>query len=64
MITKEMFAAGLAEIAWGQIVIWNLAGKIQGDLRYEEFRKPIEKLFLEAIERRQSDPLVEKPTQN
>lgn len=64
MITKEMFAAGLAEIAWGQIVIWNLAGKIQGDLRYEEFRKPIERLFLEAIERRQNDPVVEKPTQN
>ena len=55
MVTKEMFAAGLAETAWGQIVLWNLAGKIQGTLSYEEFRKPMEARFLEALGRREND---------
>ena len=64
MITKEMFAAGLAEKAWGQIVLWSHIGKVQGDLTYDEFRKPLKALFLEAIERREHDPRVEKPAQN
>jgi hypothetical protein len=42
-------AARLAELAWGQIVMWNLAGKIQGDLRREEFQKPLEAKFKEAL---------------
>lgn len=58
-MTKEMFAAGLAEKAWGQIVLWSVVGKIQGDLTYEEFRKPLEALFLEAISRRDSDAVNE-----
>lgn len=54
MVTKEMFAAGLAEKAWGQIVLWSLAGKVHGDLTYQEYRKSLEPLFLEALEKREA----------
>ena len=47
---KERKAVGLAEMAWGQIVHWHRAGKIQGELTYEEFRKALEPLFREALE--------------
>lgn len=50
MITKELLAAGLAEKAWGQIVHWQRAGKVQGNLTYEEVRDSFEPLFLEALE--------------
>lgn len=47
---KERKAVGLAEIAWGQIIHWHRAGKLQGDLTYEEFRKVLEPLFREAFD--------------
>jgi hypothetical protein len=50
MITKEMRASGLAEIAWGQIVLWSRDGKIRGELTYREWQKAMEPLFLEALE--------------
>lgn len=48
-LTNEMIAEGAAEEAWGQIVRWSLAKKIQGNLTYEEVRQVYEPLFLEAI---------------
>lgn len=50
MITKEMRAMGLAEMAWGQLLHWRNEGKLGGDLTYEEWRKAIEPLFLEAMD--------------
>jgi hypothetical protein len=58
MITKEMRASGLAEMAWGQIVHWHRAGKIQGELTYGEWRKAIEPLFLEALEDAPADHAI------
>ncbi len=52
MITKEMRAMGLAERAWGELLHWRDAGKIQGgpgNLTYKEFRQAIEPLFMEAL---------------
>lgn len=50
MITKEMRASGLAEMAWGAILHWHRDGKIQGELTYQEWREAMEPLFLEALE--------------